>query len=180
VKALLTAVALALIATWLPGCATAPRTQADRQDLKAASLNALEEMKAQDPSLRAFLDRSFGYVVFPRIGKGGYIFGGGYGRGIVYRRGAPIGYADLTQATVGLQFGGQAYMELLAFETAVDLDRFTAGKLTLTANASAVILKTGAAGSARYAEGVAVLVKPIGGAMVEAAVGGQQYSYVPE
>jgi len=43
-----------------------------------------------------------------------------------------------------------------------------------------VILKTGAAASAPYTNGVAVFVKPIAGAMVEASVGGQQFTYRPE
>jgi lipid-binding SYLF domain-containing protein len=114
------------------------------------------------------------------VGKGGYVVGGSYGRGVVYRAGGTIGYADITQATVGFQFGGESYMEVLAFETSEDLDRFTAGRLTFAANLSAVILKTGAAASAQYTEGVAIFAKPIGGAMVEAAVGGQQFTYVPE
>jgi len=174
------AVSLLSLLAALAGCATAPKTASGRDDLKRAAADALQEMKAHDPSLGGFLAGSSGYVVFPRIGKGGYVFGGGYGRGIVYRHGASIGYADITQATVGLQLGGQAFMEVLAFESARDVDQFTAGKLALTANASAVILKSGAAASTRYDGGVAIFLKPIGGAMLEASVGGQQYSFQPE
>jgi len=173
------ALVLFLASLWA-GCATAPSTPREREDLKESASRALRDMETQDPSLSRFLAESYGYVVFPRVGKGGYFVGGGYGRGIVYRQGTPIGYADITQATVGLQFGGEAYLEVLAFQGAGDLDRFTAGQLSLTANVSAVILKTGAAAAARYTDGVAVFVKPIGGAMVEASVGGQQFTYQPE
>lgn len=164
----------------LSGCATAPTSAGGRQELKESVAHALTEMEAEDPGLRPFLERSYGYVVFANVGKGAWIVGGGYGRGIVYQRGAPIGYADITQATLGLQFGGQAFREVLAFESEADLERFTAGRLSLTANASAVILKSGAAASTQYTDGVAVFVKPIGGAMLEAAVGGQQFSYEPQ
>ena len=174
------AAALVLAITAVSGCATAPRTAEDRQDLRSASEEALGELKAQEPGLAPFLAGAHGYAVFPRIGKGGYIFGGGYGRGIVYRQGASIGYADITQATVGLQLGGQAFMQLLVFESERDLERFTTGRLSLTANASAVILKTGQAVATRYTDGVAVFLKPIAGAMVEASVGGQQYSFQPQ
>jgi lipid-binding SYLF domain-containing protein len=163
----------------LAGCATAPETPAERADLQTAATDALKEVKAQDPTLAAFLAGSAGYVVFPRIGKGGFIFGGGFGRGIVYEGGAPIGYADITQATVGLQIGAQAFTEVLAFETARDVGRFKSNRLSLTANVSAVLLKTGAAAATRYTDGVAVFVRPIAGAMAEAAVGGQQFTYVP-
>jgi lipid-binding SYLF domain-containing protein len=170
---------LVLLAT-LSGCATAPSSKEDRDDVKASAATALKEMEAQDPGLTGFLQRSFGYAVFPKVGKGGLIVGGGYGRGVVYKQGTPIGYADVTQATVGLQVGGQSFMQVLAFENASDLDRFTAGKLALSANLSAVILKSGAAAAAKYTDGVAVFVKPIAGAMVEASVGGQQFSFRPE
>ncbi len=164
----------------LSGCATAPRSAEDRQDLKASATDALKQMEAQDPGLGKFLEGAHGYAVFPHVGKGGYIFGGGYGRGIVYKGGMPVGYADVTQASVGLQVGGQSFMQILAFENAAAFDRFTEGSLNLAANVSAVILKTGAAAAAKYTDGVAVFVKPIAGAMVEASVGGQQFSYRPE
>jgi len=174
-----TAAALTAALVTLAGCATAPSTPEDRKDLKTAAVEALGELKSSEPSLTPFLERAAGCAVFPHIGKGGYFFGGGYGRGIVYRREAEIGYTDITQASFGLQFGGQAFMELLVFESERDLERFTAGRLSLTANASAVILKSGEAFAAKYTDGVAVFVKPIGGAMVEASVGGQQFSYQP-
>ena len=59
------------------------------------------------------------------------------------------------------------------------MERFKAGKLALAANLSAVALKTGSAGSARYTDGVAVFVQPIGGLMFEAAIGGQEFTYQP-
>jgi lipid-binding SYLF domain-containing protein len=164
----------------LSGCATAPRTEAKREDLKTSAFDAFNQMKSDDGGLHGFVSKSHGYVVFPHVGKGGAIIGGSYGRGIVYEKGAAIGYADISQATVGLQIGGQTFMELLAFESARDLERFTSGKLALSANLSAVILKTGAAESARYNDGVAVFVKPIGGAMVEASIGGQQFTFQRE
>ncbi|HVO21780.1 MAG TPA: YSC84-related protein [Anaeromyxobacter sp.] len=164
----------------LSGCATAPPTRAGREDLRESAMDALRGMESSDPSLTGFLRSSAGYAVFPDVGKGGYIVGGGYGRGLVYRGGAEIGFADITQGSIGLQAGGQSYMEVLAFQRQRDLDRFTAGGLAFGASLSAVILKTGAAAAAPYTNGVAVFVKPIAGAMIEAAVGGQQFTYRPE
>ena len=45
------------------------------------------------------------------------------------------------------------------------------------ADASAVVLKSGVATNANFIDGVAVVVQPIGGVMVEAAIGGQQFTY---
>ena len=169
------------LAAALVACATAPSTPSGKEDLKASALDALHQMKAQDPTLGApFLDSAYGYAVFPSVGKGAYVVGGSFGRGVVYRQGRPVGYADITQATVGFQWGGETFMELVALETPEAFKRFTAGHLAPTANVSAVILKEGAAASVRYADGVAVFVKPIGGAMLEAAVGGQQFTFQPE
>jgi lipid-binding SYLF domain-containing protein len=173
-------IATAVLLLALAGCATAPRSHADRDELKGDAAEALKKMEGEDTGLTGFLQGAAGYVVFPHVGKGGYFVGGSYGRGVVYEGGAPVGYADITQATIGLQFGGAAVMELLSFESPGDLRRFKSGKLAFSANLGAVILKTGAAQSARYTDGVAVFVKPIGGAMVEAAVGGQQFTYQPE
>jgi lipid-binding SYLF domain-containing protein len=164
----------------LLGCATAPTTQLEREDLKASALQSLGQLKAVDPTLEPrVLDRAYGYAIFPEVGKGGYGIGGAYGRGIVYRQGTPTGYADISKATIGFQVGAQVYAELLAFEDAAAFDRFTRGSFTLSAEVSAVILKSGAAESAKYADGVAVFVRPIGGVMVEAAIGGQQFTYQP-
>ena len=98
---------------------------------------------------------------------------------MVYEQGQHIGYADLSQASFGLQVGGQTYSELIVFENKAALDRLTQGNLELVADASAVILKKGAAANARFDNGVAAFVRPIGGAMAEASVGGQQLTYVP-
>jgi lipid-binding SYLF domain-containing protein len=95
----------------------------------------------------------------------------------VYERGQHIGYSDLTQGSVGLQAGGQSFSELILFENQAALDRFKAGQLDFAADASAVILKSGAATNANFVNGVAVVVQPIGGAMFEATIGGQQFTY---
>lgn len=168
-----------LVFNLIVGCSTAPKTAGDRQLLIDQSGGSLKQMRAADPSLDRFLNRAWGYAIFPGVGKGGFIAGGAYGRGVVYERGQVLGFSDLTQATVGLQAGGQSFSELIVFETRTDLNRFTAGKLAIAANLSAVALKSGAAETARYNDGVAVFVQPIGGLMFEASVGGQQFTFVP-
>ena len=171
---------LLIIAGIMSGCTTAPSTESDKRSLIDDAAGTLRHMKVQDASLDRFLARSYGYTIFPSVGKGGLIAGGAYGRGIVYEKGQMVGYSDLSQATVGLQAGGQTYSELVVFETQIDFDRFIGGRLTLSANLSAVALKSGAASSARYTDGVAVFVEPIGGLMLEAAIGGQQFTYMPK
>jgi len=171
---------LALAGFIMAGCsAEPPETQAEKADIHDEAFGVMAKMEQKDSSLRSFIQRSAGYVIFPSVGKGGLIVGGAYGKGEVYRAGKFIGYAELQQATVGAQLGGQTYAELIVFETNDSLNRFTAGNLEFSANASAVALKSGAAAAARYENGVAVFTMPKGGAMLEASIGGQKFSFQP-
>jgi lipid-binding SYLF domain-containing protein len=174
------ALVLTVVAGLLGSCATAPASREDKAALVAEAAARLQQMNAEDPALGALIKRSYGYSLFPNVGKGGLGVGGAYGRGVVYERGQHIGYSDVTQGTVGLQAGGQSFSELLVFENKAALDRFKAGQFGLAADASAVVMKSGVATSANFVNGVAVVVQPIGGAMVEAAIGGQQFTYQPK
>jgi hypothetical protein len=49
----------------------------------------------------------------------------------------------------------------------------------MAAQVSAIMIKSGAASNAKYAGGVAVFTLPKDGAMAEASVGGQKFSYEP-
>lgn len=132
-----------------------------------------------DPDFEPFVHRSYGYVLFPEVGKGAAGIGGAYGRGEVFEHGQFIGYADISQATLGVQLGGQSFTEAILFDSERALQRFEEGKLTFAANASAVAMKSGAAASARYSDGVVVFVQPVGGLMFEASIGGQSFSFQP-
>lgn len=161
----------------MPGCSTAPPTQNAKADLSDSSHTALDEMKRSDPSLQDFMGRGYAWVVFPSVGKGGAGIGGAYGRGEVYEQGQFIGYADVSQATLGVQIGGETYSELLIFDSKSALQDFESNKLTFAADASAVAIKEGAAAHAGFSNGVAVFTKMNGGLMLEAAIGGQQFTF---
>lgn len=161
------------------GCATAPQSPDERQALRSQADATLDSMVARDPGLRPTLDRSYGYVVFPEVGKGGAIIGGAYGRGVVYEQGQQIGFADLTQASIGAQLGGQTFSELILFENEAALQRLKAGNFDVGAQASAVALKAGAAAATRFENGVAIYVMPRGGLMFDVSVAGQQVSFEP-
>jgi len=163
----------------LTGCPTAPKSQEKKEALGADVQATLRQMKAQDPSLQGFMDRGYGWALFPSVGKGGLIAGAAYGRGEVYRGNTMIGYSDLTQASLGLQAGGQQFSELIVFQDQQALDRFTASQFTFGANASAIALKTGAGAAADFENGIAVFVMPKGGLMAELSLSGQQFKFEP-
>ena len=162
------------------GCSTAPQDEASRARLSVDVEGTLRGMTAEDPSLQSVLDDAAGYAVFPSVGKGGLGVGGAYGRGHVFRDGEMIGYSDLTQATIGLQAGGQTYDELIVFEDDAALNKFTGGQYALSANASGVALKADAAKAANFTDGVIVFLKPQGGLMFEASIGGQRFTFQPK
>src|SRR5262249_39096954 len=132
-----------------------------------------------DPGLDSFFNRAVGYAVFSSVGKGGLGIGGAYGSGVLFVHGKAVGTTTLAQATIGFQFGGQAYREIIFFETEKVLSDFRAGNFAFAAGVSAVALASGASANAKYRDGVAVFTSTKAGLMVEAAVGGQKFSYEP-
>jgi len=137
------------------------------------------QFKNSDSGLAGPFEKSAGFIVFPNVGRGGVIFGGEHGQGVVYEKGKPVGTATLTEVTFGLQLGGQALSEVIFFEDPEVLKRFKHSPCELSAEASAVAVREGAASKAQYQLGVLVFTRPKAGLMVQAAVGGQKFTCKP-
>lgn len=138
---------------------------------------AKDEFIKSDGLMANLFSNSYGYVIFPNIGKGAIGVGGAAGNGIVYQGGKAIGRASMKQVTVGFQWGGQAYREVIFFENKETLDRFKQNKIEFSAQASAVAATKGASGNVKYANGVMIFTQEKGGLMYEASVGGQKFKY---
>jgi lipid-binding SYLF domain-containing protein len=164
-------------ALFLAGCSTEPETNADRSQLNNDASAAFNDFKTQDPKLGDLVNNSYAYAIFPSIGKGAVGVGGAYGQGEVYQGGKRVGYADMTQATVGPSVGGETYAELIVFQTPDALQAFQAGQLAFAADASAVAVKAGAAADAKWEHGMGVFIYVKGGLMTEASIGGQKFNY---
>jgi len=158
-------------------CATAPKTATERYSLESEATNTLHQMIARDPHLDNVVSHSAGYVVFPEIGKAGFGVGGAFGRGVLFEHGKPKGFVKLTQASYGLQAGAEGLAELVVFSDRMAIAKVKSGTFELGGNMSAVVIKEGAAISAKFVEGVAVFQMPRGGLMVEASIAGQHLSY---
>jgi lipid-binding SYLF domain-containing protein len=144
-----------------------------------------------------FFGKSYGYAVFPTIGKGGIGIGAAHGSGRVYEKGTYIGDTTMNQVSVGLQFGGQAYSQIIFLEDKRAFDESTSGNFEFGAQATAVALTAGASAQAgtggtsagasgsqshantsgSYQKGMAVFTVAKGGLMYEASIGGQKFSY---
>jgi len=145
-------------------------------DVKVAILN----IKAKDPGIQSFFDNSAGYAVYPSVGKGGFIVGGAFGRGLVIVNEQVDGYTSLSQGTIGFQIGGQKYAQFIFFKDETALNHFKRGNFELGAQASAVAITAGASADAAYDQGVAIFTVAAGGLMLEGTVGGQRFSYEPK
>lgn len=155
-------------------------TPSEQNANSRAVAEAVANFKNSDPGIMRFFDNAQGYAVFPTVGKGGMGVGGAYGKGEVYERGRLVGYSSITQLTIGLQLGGQAYSEIIFFRDRSDLDDFRRGNFEFGAQASAVAITAGASADADYSKGVAVFTISEGGLMYEASVGGQKFRFKDE
>jgi lipid-binding SYLF domain-containing protein len=144
-----------------------------------------------------FFNNCYAYAVFPTIGAGGLIVGGARGKGHVYVHDRLVGDTTMTQLSIGLQAGGEAYSEIIFFEDKRDLDEFKSGKFEFNAGASAIAITASASASigtdrlssgasreatdattnGNYQTGMAVFTIGKGGLMYAADIAGEQFSY---
>ncbi len=155
------------------------------------------ELFKHDGDSAEFFKDCYAYAVFPTIGAGGLIVGGARGKGHVYVHDRLVGDATMTQLSIGLQAGGQAYSEIIFFQNKRDLDEFESGKFEFDASASAVAITASASASVGtdrlsseasraatdattngdYQTGMAVFTIAKGGFMYAANIAGEKFSY---
>jgi lipid-binding SYLF domain-containing protein len=148
----------------------------------------------------SFFHNCYGYAVFPTVGKVGFGVGGAHGSGRVYAQGKYVGDTSMTQLSAGFQAGAQAYSLIVFFEDQRAFDEFTKGDFEFGADVDAVAITAAAGGSVgttgassdasggmkdartagKYYKGMAVFTIVKGGAMYQAAVAGQKFSYTPK
>ena len=84
----------------------------------------------------------------------------------------------MTQVTLGLQWGGQSYSEVIFFDNAATLESFKNGEIEFSGQVSAVAITAGASADIAYKNGVAVYTVTRAGFMYEASLGGQKFKYL--
>ena len=176
-------VAIVLAVSVAISCASEEKYTTDsdeRADLKKDVEAAIATFKEKDSSMAKFFKSSRGYAVFPDVAKGAVGVGGAHGDGFVYEKGNHIGYASLSQGTVGFQLGGQVYSEIIFFEDEKVLQDFKDEHFEFAAQASGVAATAGGSADASFQSGYAVFTMAKGGLMYEASIGGQKFSYTPK
>ncbi|UCD32950.1 MAG: hypothetical protein JSW04_05270 [Desulfobacterales bacterium] len=140
----------------------------------------IASFKKADSTMQIYFDNSYGYAVFPFVGKGGFIIGGGHGKGRVYEQGNFIGHSRIIKLTAGAQVGGQSYSEIIFFKDRAALNEFKGDNFQFSAQASAIFVTEGASKDHHYNKGMAVFTIPEAGAMAEATIGGQTFIFEPK
>jgi len=156
------------------------QSEEKKEKIVADAKEAKAEFIKADSKMGNLFSKAYGYAIFPNVGKGAVGVGGASGNGVAYEKGKQVGMARLTQVSIGFQWGGQAYREVIFFEKQEDMDRFKKNKVELSAQVSAVAAKSGASANAKFVEGVMVFTMQKGGLMYEAAVGGQKFKFEEE
>ena len=153
------------------------QSTAKKNKIIADSHIAKAEFIKSDALMKGLFEKASGYVIFPNVGKAGLGIGGAAGNGVVYEHNKMIGMAKLSQLSIGFQAGGQAYREVIFFESKKELERFKDSRFEFSAQASAVAVTEGASANVKYTEGVMVFTMQKGGLMYEASIGGQKFKF---
>ena len=101
-------------------------TAASRSELDASSKRVLDQLLADVPAAKALYARATGVLVFPTITKAGFVVGGQYGEGVLWKGGKPVAYYNTAGASYGLQAGAQQYGYAMFFMNQKSLDALNA------------------------------------------------------
>ena len=101
-------------------------TAASRSELDASSKRVLDKLLADVPAAKALYARATGVLVFPTITKAGFVVGGQYGEGVLWKGGKPVAYYNTAGASYGLQAGAQQYGYAMFFMNQKSLDALNA------------------------------------------------------
>jgi hypothetical protein len=151
-------------------------------------------------AVKPFFNEAYGYAVFPKVGKLGYIIGGAYGTGRVYKQGMITGTSVMKKLSVGIQIGAQMFSQIIFFQDERAYEEFTNERFVFDGSFSAVLLTlgtqahagtrgssagasagpaTGVQAETDYHKGMIVFIHTLGGLMYEMAVSGQSFSFTP-
>jgi lipid-binding SYLF domain-containing protein len=148
---------LGLAALTSTGCSTAPKME-DRPAFISESQAATKWFTSNVTGLRAQMDDSAGYIIYPGVAQWGILISGGnWGRGMVNRGDdSQIGWASVNNGSLGLQAGVRGFKMLVVFEDQATLEQFKQNKLTGSVSGVAVAGEAGVNSKVSFTNGVAV------------------------
>lgn len=156
----------------------AQKSDKDKKIINDAQ-EAKKEFIAKNKALESQFNNATAYVIFPNVGKGALVVGAASGNGAVYKGGKLVGMASMTQLDIGAQIGGEAYSEVIFFNSEEAFKKLKNNELEFTSQIAAVAVEEGASLNTKFNDGMAVYVMPKAGLMAEVSVGGQKFEYRP-
>jgi len=114
-KILTTALIAIVSAILLPGCGLMQSGSPDQSALQAKAQQALQTLLSNNPAAAAVNNQAVAVLVFPSVIKGGFLYGGQTGNGVLFRNGGIAGYYNTSAVSYGLQAGLQDYGYALFF-----------------------------------------------------------------
>ena len=126
-------------------CAT---SENERDNLVARAEAAREDLFRQVPAARGVAADSAGYLIFPSVTQGAFVFGAQYGNGVLFVDGKPVGFFNVAGGSFGLQVGAQNFSQAYFFTTPEALATFRRTRgLELGAGVDFAVADIGTSGS---------------------------------
>ncbi len=94
-----------------------PALAKDAADIEADARAALVDLYIAAPAAKALSEKSVAVLVFPSIIKAGFIVGGQYGEGVLFKNDEAAGFYNSVAGSYGLQAGAQKFGYALFFMT---------------------------------------------------------------
>ncbi len=148
--------ALAVVRKWIVAfagvlwiaVAPTPAVAQAHPELEANARAALSNLERQQPVAAFLAKRAVAILVFPEVTKAGFLIGGEYGNGVMFRGGRFGGHYNTAGVTYGLQAGAQTFGYAMFFmnERALEALNATSG-LQVGVGPSVVVLDQGKAQS---------------------------------
>ncbi len=162
------------------GCADAPKTSAERENLTSDAQASLRSLERDHPGLAATVDAAAGYAIFPSVAKGGLVVEAACGQGTVYeprpvRRLRPRGPGQHRRRRRRRGLRASCWCSRPRPPPWPTSRPTTCTRFDATA--SAVALKAGASADAKFMNDVAAFKKSNSGLMLDASIGGQQFTF---
>jgi lipid-binding SYLF domain-containing protein len=86
-----------------------------RLEMDRDAHNVLNQLIASNANAKKLSEKAIATLVFPVVTKAGFILGGQYGDGVLFKQGRPVAYYNTAGGSYGLQAGAQQFGYLLFF-----------------------------------------------------------------
>ena len=162
-----------------PGQERAAAVEEERNDVRTAARNTLQELYAKQPQAKQAVEKAAGHAVFSNFGMKILVAGGGTGRGLAMNRAGQEIFMRMADVQAGLGFGVKKFRLVWVFETQGAYDEFVnkgyefGGQATLAAQAGGQ--GGGYAGAMSVSPGVWVYQITDDGLAAELTVKGTKY-----